>query len=41
MRTGWGMIPDGDAQVMIDNHDNQRGHGKSPFIGRSDLNTRR
>lgn len=25
--TGWGMIPDGDAQIMIDNHDNQRGHG--------------
>jgi len=24
---GWGMIPDGDAQIMIDNHDNQRGHG--------------
>lgn len=21
------MIPDGDAQIMIDNHDNQRGHG--------------
>ncbi|CAF0865526.1 unnamed protein product, partial [Didymodactylos carnosus] len=25
--TGWGMIPDGDAQIFIDNHDNQRGHG--------------
>ncbi|CAF1335032.1 unnamed protein product [Adineta steineri] len=25
--TGWGMIPDGDAQIMVDNHDNQRGHG--------------
>lgn len=25
--TGWGMIPDGDSQIMIDNHDNQRGHG--------------
>jgi hypothetical protein len=25
--SGWGMIPDGDAQIMIDNHDNQRGHG--------------
>ena len=24
---GWGMIPDGDAQIMVDNHDNQRGHG--------------
>ena len=21
------MIPDGDAQIMVDNHDNQRGHG--------------
>ncbi len=21
------MIPDGDSQIMIDNHDNQRGHG--------------
>lgn len=25
--TGWGMIPDGDSQIMVDNHDNQRGHG--------------
>ncbi|CAF1544604.1 unnamed protein product [Rotaria magnacalcarata] len=25
--TGWGMINDGDAQIMVDNHDNQRGHG--------------
>jgi alpha-amylase len=25
--TGWGMIPDNDALVFIDNHDNQRGHG--------------
>jgi len=24
---GWGMIPDGDSQIMVDNHDNQRGHG--------------
>jgi len=23
----WGMLADGDAQVMVDNHDNQRGHG--------------
>ncbi|CAF1483031.1 unnamed protein product [Rotaria sordida] len=23
----WGFLPDGDAQIMIDNHDNQRGHG--------------
>jgi len=23
----WGLLPDGDAQIMIDNHDNQRGHG--------------
>lgn len=22
------MIPDGDSQIMVDNHDNQRGHGK-------------
>lgn len=22
------MIPDGDSQIMIDNHDNQRGHGQ-------------
>jgi hypothetical protein len=21
------MIPDGDSQIMVDNHDNQRGHG--------------
>lgn len=25
--TGWGMYPDGNALVFIDNHDNQRGHG--------------
>nr|ABC68516.1 alpha-amylase [Blattella germanica] len=24
---GWGYIPDGDALVFVDNHDNQRGHG--------------
>ena len=24
---GWGMMPDGNALVFIDNHDNQRGHG--------------
>ncbi|XP_011300849.1 alpha-amylase [Fopius arisanus] len=24
---GWGLLPSGDALVMIDNHDNQRGHG--------------
>jgi hypothetical protein len=24
---GWGMIPDFDSQIMVDNHDNQRGHG--------------
>ena len=23
----WGLLPDGDAQIMVDNHDNQRGHG--------------
>nr|AAY23288.1 1,4-alpha-D-glucan glucanohydrolase precursor [Blattella germanica] len=23
----WGFIPDGDAVVFVDNHDNQRGHG--------------
>jgi hypothetical protein len=23
------MIPDGDAQIMVDNHDNQRGHGQN------------
>lgn len=27
MNSGWGMIPDGDSQIMVDNHDNQRGHG--------------
>ena len=31
------MIPDGDAQIMIDNHDNQRGHGKRLRIGLSYL----
>lgn len=25
--TGWGMYPDRNALVFIDNHDNQRGHG--------------
>ncbi|XP_069700676.1 alpha-amylase-like [Periplaneta americana] len=25
--TGWGFLPDGDALVFVDNHDNQRGHG--------------
>lgn len=29
--TGWGMIQDGDSLVFIDNHDNQRGHGKFNF----------
>lgn len=24
---GWGMMPDGNAFVFVDNHDNQRGHG--------------
>ncbi|XP_057336494.1 alpha-amylase A-like [Microplitis mediator] len=24
---GWGLLDSGDALVMIDNHDNQRGHG--------------
>lgn len=24
---GWGLLPSEDALVMIDNHDNQRGHG--------------
>lgn len=24
---GWGLFPDGNAVVFIDNHDNQRGHG--------------
>jgi len=24
---GWGMYPDGNALVFLDNHDNQRGHG--------------
>lgn len=24
---GWGLLPSDDALVMIDNHDNQRGHG--------------
>ncbi|XP_013862942.1 alpha-amylase 1 [Austrofundulus limnaeus] len=24
---GWGFMPDGNALVFIDNHDNQRGHG--------------
>lgn len=24
---GWGMMPNGNALVFIDNHDNQRGHG--------------
>ncbi|ODN02193.1 Pancreatic alpha-amylase [Orchesella cincta] len=24
---GWGMYPDGNSLVFIDNHDNQRGHG--------------
>ncbi len=23
----WKLIPSGDALIMIDNHDNQRGHG--------------
>lgn len=23
----WGLTPDGDALVFVDNHDNQRGHG--------------
>ena len=23
----WGFLPDDDALVFIDNHDNQRGHG--------------
>lgn len=23
----WGMLPDGNALVFVDNHDNQRGHG--------------
>ncbi|PSN47156.1 hypothetical protein C0J52_13505 [Blattella germanica] len=23
----WGLVPDGDAVVFVDNHDNQRGHG--------------
>ena len=23
----WGMYPEGNALVFIDNHDNQRGHG--------------
>ena len=23
----WGMLPDGNAFVFVDNHDNQRGHG--------------
>lgn len=23
----WGLLPSSDAVVMIDNHDNQRGHG--------------
>ena len=23
----WGFVPDGDALVFVDNHDNQRGHG--------------
>ena len=26
----WGMIPDQDAQIFVNNHDNQRGHGGSP-----------
>ncbi len=25
--SGWGMMPDGNAFVFVDNHDNQRGHG--------------
>ncbi|KAG7251283.1 hypothetical protein CRUP_031165, partial [Coryphaenoides rupestris] len=24
---GWGFMPDGNALVFVDNHDNQRGHG--------------
>lgn len=24
---GWGFMPNGNALVFIDNHDNQRGHG--------------
>lgn len=24
---GWGLLPSNDALVMIENHDNQRGHG--------------
>ena len=23
----WGFLPDDDALVFVDNHDNQRGHG--------------
>ena len=23
----WGFVPEGDALVFVDNHDNQRGHG--------------
>ena len=23
----WGFLPDEDALVFVDNHDNQRGHG--------------
>ena len=23
----WGFLPDNDALVFVDNHDNQRGHG--------------
>jgi alpha-amylase len=25
--TQWGMVPQGDGVVFVDNHDNQRGHG--------------
>lgn len=24
---GWGFMPNGNALVFVDNHDNQRGHG--------------
>ncbi|XP_070562671.1 alpha-amylase-like [Ptychodera flava] len=27
----WGMLPDGDSLVFVDNHDNQRGHGAGGF----------
>lgn len=28
----WKLIPSGDALIMIDNHDNQRGHGAGGAI---------